>query len=188
MSRLTQVGTLAAAALLAAVPLAGCTYIAPQTTTKSYDASDGVGINVGGVEIRDALIVTASADDPGRLLGSVINQGQSEATLRISAQAGGRPVVDDTVTVPAGGVVRLGPATRGEQDVLLTPAVAEPGALFGLTFSAGGQDQQVAVPVLDGTLKEYAPYVPTPTPAPTGPAAGAATPARAATPVPTATR
>lgn len=175
MSRLTKFGTLAAAALLVALPVSGCTFMAPQTTTKSYDASDGIGVTLGDVELRNAIVVAESADSPGRLIGTIVNQGSSAATLHVRAEHAGTTIVDDAVSVPAGGVVELG-SGPSRDDVLLDPAGAAPGALLDVDFTAGGQERTAQVPVLDGTLEEYAPYLPTATPTPEATRTAAATP------------
>ena len=52
-------------ALAVAVGTAGCGFIAPQATTKHYDASDGVSGNVGQIDVRNAFIVTDGVLESG---------------------------------------------------------------------------------------------------------------------------
>ncbi|WP_129660730.1 hypothetical protein [Rothia halotolerans] len=137
-----------AAALLTAT---GCGYIHDQPTKISYDASDGVSASVGDVEANNLLVVTNAAQDEGRLLGGMVNNGERDASVEIDT---GEATVQ--VRVPADSEVDL-----SEQEALVDPAGAEPGALlFGTELKSEGATTSIDMPVLDGALEQYAPFVP----------------------------
>lgn len=141
----------AAASALTFAALAGCSAINPITTKLAYDPSDGVSVEVGGVTGYNLMVVTTGAGEPATLLGSLRNPSGED--VEVAASIDGTAIV--TVTVPAGGTVKLG----GDEDdaaVTGTSPVA-PGHLAEVTFQTpeAGQVKE-SVPVLDGTLPEYA--------------------------------
>lgn len=149
---------------IVAVLAAGCTAFQPPTTSIPYNASDGVRVTVDDEVRADNLLVLAAAQGaPGTLLGALTNAGQDDS--RVSLTSDGMLV--GTVRVPAGGTVLLGPGKDAE--VSLGETTAPPGAVLPLQLATrAGGTAAVSVPVLDGSLPEYAPLVPTPAPAPTG--------------------
>lgn len=172
-----------AGATAAALALAGCSATNPITTQDEYAASDGVRVTVG--EIRgDNLMVLSDGDGaPGVLHGGIANDGSEDERVTLTFE-GAEPT---TVDVPAGGVVLLdGTDADGRVDVRLAAVDTIPGGLVSLTFGTDTWGSStLSVPVLDGTLPEYAGLVPTPTPTPTPTATETA--AAEPTPTPTAT-
>lgn len=149
-SRLHAVGLAVAVAALA-----GCSATNPITTTRPYAPSDGVAAQVGDVRAANLLVVAAAADGPGALQGALTNAGTSDQ--RVTVGSAGAPVAE--VDVAAGSTVLLGGA--GERIVFTVPDA--PGATTPLTLSStGSATTTVPVPVLDGTLSEYATLVPSP--------------------------
>jgi len=139
----------------AALALAGCSATNPVTTTKAYAASDGVNQSLGALTFGNLLVLTAAKDDPGTVLGSVTNAASRDASVTIGIAG------DETaITVPAGGTVLLGPEATA---VPLGSVPAPPGALAELVLASTTDGSvSVRVPVLDGTLSQYATLVPTP--------------------------
>lgn len=150
-SHQTRLGRILAAgiALAAAAGLSACS---PITTKVQYAASDGVRVALSDtVTVQNLLIVSAAEGEPGALQGGVVNNGAQDETVTIGAV---------TVQVAAGQTVLMG-GTAGEEVVLPTVAAA-PGANLTLPVAVvGGASEDVFVPVLDGTLSEYADLVPT---------------------------
>ena len=139
------------AALLA---VSGCGYIYTQPTTLHYAASDGVHSTINGnIELRNIMVVSHGKGAEGRVLGTVLNKGNNDATVTFNFPSGAK-----TVNVPKGQQVRL------EQDdhKLVIPQVApQPGETLGNTrVSVGDASGTLNIPVMDGTLKEYKPYLP----------------------------
>jgi hypothetical protein len=151
---------LAAASATGALLLAGC---APSTTTLNYDPSDGVGVSVLGEESRDLrginLLVVATAEgEPGNLLGALTNESQDDASFTLETPDGAAVSVD----VPAGDTVYLGTATG--ETVQIDAVSAPPGGYVDATLAAAGGAKEFKLPILDGTLPEYADSLPSSTP------------------------
>ncbi|HEY0186839.1 MAG TPA: hypothetical protein VGC67_05070 [Cellulomonas sp.] len=149
------VGALVPAGALALVlTLSGCSATNPIQTAQEYSASDGVGAELGDITAENLLVVAGGADEPGALQGALTNRGSDAVTVTVAT-------TDDSSTeirVPAGETVLLG-GTQGTDVVLTTPDA--PGAVTALTLSSGpGGSRSVEIPVLDGTLPEYADLVP----------------------------
>ncbi|MET3767705.1 hypothetical protein ABIB15_000367 [Marisediminicola sp. UYEF4] len=141
---------------LIAASLSGCTFGAVQATQLTYDPSDGIGAEVGDVQVRNALLLTEDGETAA-LVVALVNSGDTGVQLAVSWDAeSGR--VERTVSVPAGETVSLG----AEADVLALEGVdAQPGSLFPVYFQYGDEEgQELDVPVLDGALNEYADLVP----------------------------
>ena len=81
-----QVATSVALALAVAFGTAGCGLVAPQATTKHYDASDGVSGSVGTVDVRNAMIVADAKDGTvGNLVVTLVNTGAKSQRVAITA-------------------------------------------------------------------------------------------------------
>jgi hypothetical protein len=144
----TRRGLAVGIALAVAAGLGACS---PITTKLQYAASDGVRVEVGdAVTVQNLMIVAAAQGEPGAVQGAVVNNGGEDATVTIGSL---------TVTAPAGETVLLGGAEGEELVVDSVPAA--PGATAQLPVGlAGAEGETVYVPVLDGTLPEYADLVP----------------------------
>ena len=143
--------------------LTGCEFFAPQQTTRSYSASDGVNGTVGPVDIRNAFLVTVDGTDAS-LVVSLIN---SSATARsVSMQYNSvSGITSQSVVVPANASLAVRP---GEPvTVTFSGLTAKTGSLLPVFFSSGGTSDQLGVPVLDNSLPGYATLTPSPTPTPT---------------------
>lgn len=157
-----RVATTVALALAVAFSTAGCGLVAPQATTKHYDASDGVSGNVGTVDVRNAIIVTDAKDGTvGNLVVTLVNTGDKSQRVAITAGDEGSSAAE--VTVKPGQVKQLGqdPENGGPSNVLIPEFTAKPGSLFPVYFQYGDQTGvNLKVPVLDGGLPEYSSLVP----------------------------
>ena len=132
-----------------------CNLVSPQTTTKLYDASDGVSGRVGDLKIRNAVIISGDGTD-GNLLVSVTNEGGAHS-LTIQYGEGDSNTVE--TVIPKGATVSFG--ADGEEPILLEGMDAELGALLPVFFQYGDETGvELLVPVLDGTLPEYSEFVP----------------------------
>ncbi len=159
-----------AALLIAGIGLSltGCSFFVPQWTTTAYDPSDGVSVRVGDIEILNAIVVTETGED-GNLVATAVNRGADDIDLVLQFTSNGERT-DVTVEVPARSTVNLGFGADGQ--FFLVGIDTSPGALLAIYVQYGGeQGRQFLVPVLDGSLAEYAPLLPTPTPTPTEPPA-----------------
>jgi hypothetical protein len=182
--KLRAVATIALAASLA-VGLSGCNFFSPQRTLEKYDPSDGVGANLGDVDIRNALLVT---DDGERatLVVSIANLTDADKQLRIEYPSYGPEAVDGKVSfqlgVPATSLTTT--STDGGDQIILEDIDAPAGSLFSVYMQAGdAPGTELRVPVLDGTFPRYEPLLPSPSPTPTP----TPTPTLTPTPIPTTT-
>lgn len=151
-STLKRAGAVAAlsAALLSAT---GCGYIYTQPTTLVYSASDGVKADVSDVKLRNIMVIATDANSEGRVLGTILNDGNEDVTVEFAFESG-----TQTVQVPAGEEVRL---EDDAHKLIVSPAGAEPGHnLDGTQVTVNGESTEMNIPVLDGTLDEYASYLP----------------------------
>lgn len=179
----TAVSALLAAVL--AVGIAGCSFTnGNQTLPRKYDPSDGVGTNVGDLDVRNALIVTDEDGKRGSLVVSVINQTDAQKQLSMQYESSaatasnGRETV--TVRVPKFSTVTFG--YEKSQQVVLEDIDVTPGALFPVYFTSGDSDgTELRVPVLDSSLPEYSSLTPSPSPTPIP------TPTAVPVPIPTPT-
>ncbi|BBE21336.1 hypothetical protein MN0502_02190 [Arthrobacter sp. MN05-02] len=106
--------------------------------------------SVGALDLRSVLLVTDEEDSPARLLGTFENNGDQPVEVRISDED-----EDVTVMVPAQGSVGLDTV-----ETLLRTAGDAPGARTTLTATTDAGDVDLLVPVVDGTLDPYKPYLP----------------------------
>jgi hypothetical protein len=157
-----QRGKLAIAAAAIGVGLlsvTGCGFVNAQQTTHQYSASDGIKADLGPLQLRNILIVASGENEPGRVIGAVFNQSSSDATLTVSGANGAQT----EIPVKANGETFLNDTADA---AILSTAGVIPGGLVPITIRSGSDSATVNVPVLDGTLPEYAKYLPT-TPSPT---------------------
>jgi hypothetical protein len=145
----------AAAALAASALLAGCSATNPITTSFDYDPSDGVSERLGDVRVGNLMVLTSEEGAAGTVLGFVTNSGSQDASVTLAV--GGEESA--SIDVPAGGTVRLGPDCDETIDVDAVPARPGSKVEVDVTSDVGGSSS-VLVPVLDGTLPEYADLVP----------------------------
>ena len=139
-------------ALASAVALSAC---APTQTNKPYQPSDGVDVVVGDVKGINLLVLSGAQGDPGRLLGSFYNGGSEAATVTVASGSAS----PSTVSVDPSSTAQLG--TEGSDDIVFDSTEAAPGAVMPVKITVGDATETVSVPVLDGTLPEYATLVPT---------------------------
>lgn len=163
----------AAAGLAAGLVLAGCSATNPIQTQDQYDASDGVSVTLGDVRAANLMILTTGEGQEGVLHGALTNRGKEPVTVTVTfaepGEGAATPTADaQTVDVPAGGTVLLTGAAATEDDdrtvdvrVGRTPAAPGDVAVVGVAVDTAGAET-IEVPVLDGTLPDYASAVPTP--------------------------
>lgn len=144
-----------AALSIALLSATGCGYIYTQPTTLHYAASDGVHGTINNIELRNIMVVSHGKGAQGRLLGTILNKSDQDTAVTFNFTSGAK-----TVNVLKGQEVRL------EQDgnkLMVAHVQPIPGqTLSGTKVSAGNASDTLNIPVMDGTLKEYNPYLPAP--------------------------
>jgi hypothetical protein len=170
---------IAAASLIAAslVGVSACSTINEQATTKSYEASDGISATVKSgstdIVVRNLMIVANGKDKPGRILGTVVNNGTEKATVTFSVNGTASTKTIDVEPAPNNSQK----LTTAGNTVLVASTPVGAGQLTDVTVSVNGQETTVKAPVLDGTLEQYRQYIPggytpAPTPSATASASG----------------
>ncbi|MDO5618045.1 DUF4179 domain-containing protein [Kocuria sp.] len=143
---------LCAAVVAATLSVTGCSYINPQATTMAYSPGDGIVEEMDQVSLNNILIVAESENDPGRLLGTVVNKTDEDLTLTVTTDQ-----ASAEIEVPANGETRL---EDSDNETLLDPAGAQPGLMVETTFDTGSTELTKSVPILDHTFPRYAEYIP----------------------------
>ena len=164
---------IAATAVLAAgllIATAGCTFLTPQATEIKYDPSDGVSLNVGDLQVRNALVISPKGTD-GNLVGVFINTSKSPIEVEVQYTShGALKATTEELDIPlaAGQVLSLG--NPGVPQEVFQGLNVPPGALAKVFVEYDGvAGKNVDLPVLinsDGSYNGDAPK-PTPTPTPT---------------------
>ena len=156
LARSTAAAALGAALVLAG--LTGCTFMTPQATTEHYEPSDGINATVGELEVRNALLLSADGTSAS-LLVSIQNPTKYGVQVNVQYEDADNAKVDDTIYINAGSVGSFGGADSAR--ILLSGVDAKPGTLFPVYFQYEDvSGKQLWVPVLDGSLSEYADLVP----------------------------
>ncbi|ACQ79033.1 putative lipoprotein [Beutenbergia cavernae DSM 12333] len=146
-----------AIALVAAAALVACS---PITTNEQYAASDGVLVSLGddaspAVTGENVLVVSEAEGEPGVVIGALTNRTDGPRSVTVSLDG----VALTIVRVDAGETVTIGTESGPQIDIPAVPA--PPGAVTDLGFETPEDGAvTVAVPVLDGTLPEYADLLP----------------------------
>jgi hypothetical protein len=154
------------AALIASVALgtAGCNLIQPQATTNQYDPSDGVGVNVGPLQLRNLILISDNGE-AGQLMFDAVNTTGEDIVLHISFTVDGVVATQDITIVSSEQPVGFG--GPGEPQVQLYSFGVAPGGMLQLALQAvDSATKSVFVPVLTTGQPEYNGLTPTPTPTP----------------------
>lgn len=137
----------------------GCSLIAPQGTLKPYAPSDGVDVNVSGIDVRNIMLIADESGENFNVVFGSVNLTEAEQELAISFTSEGTQKARAEFTIPTGNTLFGNPAGE-EAPVLVTIPGAVPGATVDAYFQkAGAEEVKYEIPVLDGTLAEYRDYV-----------------------------
>lgn len=140
------------AGMLALSALSGCTPLSPVKTQKSYAASDGVRAQFDDLRVENLLVLTAEPGAPAQVFGTLVNNSHQPATFTI--QLGEQVIVEQEVAADSQVKLPLEESPVLEGDF-------KPGAMVDGTVKVDSGDMQdVAVPVLDGTIAPYDEYLP----------------------------
>ncbi len=154
-----------AGVVLAMLGISGCSVINEQSTTRQYAASDGIVEDLGPVELRNILIVSAEEGTPGALLGTIFNTSEDPVQVTIQGE-------NESTEITIEGEDKFVFEEETGDDATLAGISEIPGSLVDLDFSVEADTATFRVPVVDGTLAEYREFVPGGyTPEPSEPAA-----------------
>ena len=126
----------------------GCTFIAQQATLIQYDPSDGVGVEVGNVAVRNVVGLINNDGHAISLMVTFVNTGSRSASMKIQYQSGGEKTTD-TKQINANAVATYGTTPDETQIIILNPGV-EAGGLLPVYFQYGDHEgKELLVPVLN---------------------------------------
>jgi len=138
--------------------LSACIY--PYEPINYTDVGDGVGADVGDLQLRNAVMVTADEDltSTVSLIFTVLNETDRDQYLEILYSTTVDCAIKEVV-VPAHSQVTRG-FIPGQEQLILTDLDTRAGALMRVQVSAGDATTEMMVPVLNGDQPQYAPLVP----------------------------
>ena len=187
---------LAVVTAAATLGLAGCSVFSPAVVLQPYQPSDGLGGAIGGLDLRNVLVIASDVDEPGVLTAVVVNASDEPATVSVSIDVDAGEPAAQSFFVDARTSLRLGdPGAVAEDDaaddagrgsqlgwVQVPQIPVSPGETVPVTFRVGGESQTIEAPVHLPCF-EYATITPT---APAAEPTAAATPSSSVTcgPVP----
>jgi hypothetical protein len=168
-----RVAASVAVTVLLSAALAGCQFVTPQQTARSYTPSDGVNGNVGDVSIRNVFVL-AGEDQSASVIGVLANNAATARAVTLE-WTGASGTQTKRLRVPGNGLVAMTTSTRTidasvrtqSEPVVLDDVQTTPGGLFRVVFTSSSKSDDLRLPVLTGSFSQYATLVPTPTPTPT---------------------
>ncbi len=147
--------TALAAVALATVALSGCSLSHDVASLDMYAPSDGVQLDIEQLKARNVMLIKGTSGN-AVLIGSFVNSGTESITATLQTEDANGEVVRVAFEVGPGKKFDLG--YNGTEGVVL-PISGIPGSIHPV-FLAGSSDPiEMNVPILDGTLEEYRPFV-----------------------------
>lgn len=142
-------------AALMVVGLSGCSLNAEVESLRPYSPSDGVQLDVEALKTRNIMFIRNESGN-AVLIGSFVNSTMEEVMGSIqTTDADGNTVMFE-FSVEPGGKFDLGYNGNPGLEV----SVAEiAGGMRNVFIAAGGDPVGLLVPVMDGSLQEYRPFV-----------------------------
>lgn len=145
----------AVAALLTVFALAGCSLSREVASLDPYSPSDGVQIDLPEIKARNVLFVS-SGDGKAVLIGSFINATQDRITAQVETMDAEGNLVVTKMTIDAASKFDLGYNGTDGKQLTLTEI---PGSMHPIYLRVTGDPARMLVPILDGTLEEYRPFI-----------------------------
>lgn len=135
----------------------GCNLFDAQATLQQYDPSDGVSATVGGIDVRNALLISEDGET-ANLVATLVNSDEQAHRLGIQYESS-TGTITDFLTVDGNSTQIVGVDTV----FTLSGLDSTVGSLFPVFFQYGQETGvDVLLPVLNGDLAEYSQFVPTP--------------------------
>lgn len=140
---------------LASIALSGCSLSRDVASLDMYAPSDGVQVDLETLKVRNAMFIAGSSGNV-ILIGSFVNSGIENVTATIQTTDGNGEEVRLSFEVAAGQKFDLG---YNGQDGIVMPLNVVTGSMHPIYVSGNSDPVQMLVPVMDGTLAEYRPFV-----------------------------
>lgn len=144
-----------AAIALATVALSGCSLSREIASLDMYAPSDGVQLDIEQLKARNLMFIKGASGN-AVLIGSFVNSGSESITATLQTEDSKGEVVRVAFEVGAGKKFDLG--YNGTEGVVLQ-LDGLPGSIHSVYLSGSADPIEMNVPILDGTLEEYRPFV-----------------------------
>lgn len=144
-----------------ALGLSGCNLYMHVETARHYEPSDGVGLSLESLELRN-LIVISEDGKLGNLIGTAVNTTDEPIDFSVQWQVDGQYHEVELTAEP-----NTRTTFGVDEQVLIDPVGELPGGLLDMIVHVSDGQKAIIVPVLDTTLAEYTAAAPTPKPTPT---------------------
>lgn len=149
----TRIISVAALATAIALGTTGCGFLVPQATLYEYAPSDGVNLELPGIDVRNLLIV--AGDSEANVVFTAVNNEQDSVRVGLKIADQGQQIAQTNVSLSPGLTV----VGVDEKQIVSAPGLM-PGSTIAVYLEANGVEIEKQVPVLDGTLAEYEELVP----------------------------
>ena len=138
----------------------GCSFIATQATLIRYEPSDGVGVDIGNVQVRNVIALISTDGRAVSLLITFVNSGDHNANITVQYESGGEKT-EIIKSIVAHSVKSYGNTPDEAQIIILNPGV-EAGGLLPVYLQYGDHvGKQLMAPVMNADYhEEYKDLVP----------------------------
>lgn len=141
--------------VLATALLSGCSLSREVTSLEMYAPSDGTMVDAESLKARNVMIIKGSGNK-ALLIGSFVNSGMEPVMASLQTTDSTGEEIRVAFEVKPSGKFDLG--YNGTEGVLLS-LDTKPGSLHTIYVSDGSDPIELVVPVMDGSLAEYRPFV-----------------------------
>lgn len=141
--------------VLATALLSGCSLSREVTSLEMYAPSDGTMVDAASLKARNVMIIKGSGNK-ALLIGSFVNSGMEPVMASLQTTDSTGEELRVAFEVKPAGKFDLG--YNGTEGVLLS-LDAKPGSIHTIYVSDGSDPIELVVPVMDGSLAEYRPFV-----------------------------
>lgn len=141
--------------VLATALLSGCSLSREVTSLEMYAPSDGTMVDTESLKARNVMIIKGTGNK-ALLIGSFVNSGMEPVMASLQTKDSTGEEIRVAFEVEPSGKFDLG--YNGTEGVLLS-LDAKPGSLHSIYVSDGSDPVELVVPVMDGSLAEYRPFV-----------------------------
>ena len=150
--KVTSAVAISAALLLGTT---GCSLSSNVDSMQAYAPSDGSQMDLANVKLRNFIYLSDGTS--GKLIGSVVNNNSTDVTVQFEYIDFDIRTKTDPITVSSGETLGLG--SGSDTEGLAVTIWGKPGQNIDIWVSIdGATGERFVVPVLDGTLEQYAPY------------------------------
>jgi hypothetical protein len=141
--------------LVATTLLSGCSLSREIASLDMYAPSDGTMVDVETLKARNVMFIKGS-NNKVMLIGSFVNSGKELVMASIQTKDAAGEDIRVAFEVKPNGKFDLG--YNGTEGVVMT-LDEKPGSLHSIYVSNGSDPVEMLVPIMDGSLAEYRPFV-----------------------------